>query len=56
MQEVDGDLLAWWLAERQVPVGGLNGRPEKLPDVCYSWWILSAMAILKRLHWINQVS
>jgi geranylgeranyl transferase type-2 subunit beta len=30
---VDRDLLAWWLAERQLPNGGLNGRPEKLEDV-----------------------
>lgn len=30
---VDVDTLAWWLAERQLPNGGLNGRPEKLEDV-----------------------
>ena len=23
----------WWLAERQVECGGLNGRPEKKEDV-----------------------
>lgn len=33
LDEVDGDTLAWWLAERQLPNGGLNGRPEKLEDV-----------------------
>ena len=32
---IDADLLGWWLAERQLNSGGLNGRPEKLPDVCY---------------------
>lgn len=32
-EEVDQDTLAWWLAERQLPNGGLNGRPEKLEDV-----------------------
>ena len=47
------DKLAWWLAERQVKVGGLNGRPEKLPDVCYSWWVLSSLAALKKKHWID---
>ena len=31
---IDQDTLAWWLAERQLPNGGLNGRPEKLEDVC----------------------
>ena len=47
------DLLGWWLAERQVDSGGLNGRPEKQADVCYSWWILSALSILGRVSWIN---
>ncbi len=72
---VDSSTLAWWLAERQLPNGGLNGRPEKLEDVggpstrctlaytseltkprgqvCYSWWDLSALAILGKLHWID---
>ena len=40
---------------RQTVGGGLNGRPEKLPDVCYSWWILSALAIMRRLHWIDRL-
>lgn len=47
------DLLAWWLAERQCDSGGLNGRPEKQADVCYSWWILSALSIMGRLSWID---
>jgi geranylgeranyl transferase type-2 subunit beta len=52
--ERDGtDLLGWWLAERQVDSGGLNGRPEKQADVCYSWWILSALSIMGKLSWIN---
>ncbi|XP_035721467.1 geranylgeranyl transferase type-2 subunit beta-like isoform X2 [Vespa mandarinia] len=50
----DADRLAWWLCERQLPSGGLNGRPEKLPDVCYSWWVLSTLTILNRLHWIDK--
>jgi Prenyltransferase and squalene oxidase repeat len=33
IEEVDAETLAWWLAERQLPNGGLNGRPEKLEDV-----------------------
>lgn len=51
---VDADLLGWWLCERQLNSGGLNGRPEKLPDLCYSWWVLSSLTILGRLHWINR--
>lgn len=35
---IDADSLGWWLSERQLPAsGGLNGRPEKLPDVCYRY-------------------
>ncbi|KAF3926496.1 hypothetical protein AA313_de0208759 [Arthrobotrys entomopaga] len=48
------DQLAGWLAQRQLPNGGLNGRPEKLEDVCYSWWVLSSLAMLGKLHWIDQ--
>ena len=50
---VDRDLLSWWLSERQCDSGGLNGRPEKQADVCYSWWILSSLTILGRLDWID---
>lgn len=45
--------LAAWLAHRQLPGGGLNGRPEKAPDVCYSWWVLSSLSALRRAHWID---
>lgn len=45
---------AIWLSERQVlPSGGFNGRPEKLPDVCYSWWVLLCLAMLQKLHWVS---
>jgi geranylgeranyl transferase type-2 subunit beta len=50
---VDIDRLGAWLSERQLPNGGLNGRPEKLEDVCYSWWVLSSLAMIDRLHWID---
>lgn len=55
LQEVENwDSLAWWLCERQCDSGGLNGRPEKLADVCYSWWVLASLHILHRLDWIDQ--
>lgn len=47
------DETAWWLCERQTPEGGLNGRPSKLPDVCYSWWVMSSLDLLGRLSWID---
>jgi geranylgeranyl transferase type-2 subunit beta len=50
---VDRDKLGAWLSERQVDGGGLNGRPEKLEDVCYSWWVASSLAMIGRLHWID---
>ncbi|KAA1470921.1 terpenoid cyclases/Protein prenyltransferase [Dentipellis sp. KUC8613] len=50
---VDEKTLGWWLAERQLPSGGFNGRPEKLEDVCYSFWVLSAMSILNKLSWVD---
>ena len=33
MDLVDKEMMGWWLSERQLPNGGLNGRPEKLEDV-----------------------
>ncbi|KAL9095590.1 MAG: hypothetical protein Q9165_002022 [Trypethelium subeluteriae] len=54
LDAADTDALAGWLSERQLPNGGLNGRPEKLEDVCYSWWVLSSMAMIGRLHWIDK--
>ncbi|KAL4719677.1 hypothetical protein ACJJTC_002998 [Scirpophaga incertulas] len=54
MDALQPDLLAWWLCERQLPSGGLNGRPEKLPDLCYSWWVLSSLSMLNRIHWVDK--
>lgn len=51
---VDRDKLGGWLSERQLPNGGLNGRPEKKEDVCYSWWVASSLAMIDRLHWIDR--
>ncbi|ODN95776.1 geranylgeranyl transferase type-2 subunit beta [Cryptococcus wingfieldii CBS 7118] len=53
MDLVEVDLLGAWLSERQLPNGGLNGRPEKLEDVCYSWWCLASISIIGKIHWIN---
>ncbi|KAM3712603.1 hypothetical protein ACB098_01G194300 [Castanea mollissima] len=54
LHHIDKDLLRWWLCGRQVKSGGLNGRPEKLPHVCYSWWVLSSLIMIDRVHWINK--
>ncbi|XP_035747691.1 geranylgeranyl transferase type-2 subunit beta isoform X2 [Egretta garzetta] len=54
LHQINVDLLGWWLCERQLPSGGLNGRPEKLPDVCYSWWVLASLKMIGKLHWIDR--
>lgn len=54
LHKLDDLLLGWWLCERQCDSGGLNGRPEKQADVCYSWWILSALSILGKVDWIDK--
>lgn len=50
---VNKDRLGAWLSERQIESGGFNGRPEKLADACYSWWVGSSLAMIDRLHWID---
>ena len=42
LDRLDAPLLAWWLAERQTPGGGLNGRPEKQQvrrGGAARWWV-----------------
>jgi len=53
LEHCQRDLLSWWLCERQTPGGGLNGRPQKDADVCYSWWVLSALCLLERDAWLD---
>lgn len=50
---VNFEQLGVWLSERQLPSGGLNGRPEKLPDLCYSWWCLATLKMIGRLHLVD---
>lgn len=51
---VDKERLGRWLSERQIAGGGLNGRPEKKEDVCYSWWVLSSLEMIGKTHWIDK--
>ncbi|KAK1442461.1 geranylgeranyl transferase type beta subunit like protein [Babesia gibsoni] len=53
MHMVNVDALGAWLAERQTPSGGCNGRAEKSPDVCYSWWVLSTLHNIGRFDWFD---
>ena len=47
LAEIDSGLLGWWLAERQLPCGGLNGRPEKKQDV---WSVAPQNSIFRQFH------
>jgi geranylgeranyl transferase type-2 subunit beta len=53
LEKIDKDGLGFWLSERQDPTGGFNGRPEKLPDVCYSWWVGAPIAIIGKQNWVD---
>lgn len=53
LDRIDKEQLGWWLSERQLPSGGLCGRPEKLPDLCYSWWCLASMMMINQMHRID---
>ncbi|XWS68532.1 hypothetical protein CRYUN_Cryun04dG0098500 [Craigia yunnanensis] len=54
LHHVYKDPLGWCECEWQVKSGGLNGRHEKLPDICYSWWVLSSLIMIERVHWIDK--
>jgi len=45
------DKLVQWLVERQV--SGFQGRINKDPDTCYSFWIGSSLIMLDALHLAN---
>jgi geranylgeranyl transferase type-2 subunit beta len=53
LDRINGELLGWWLCERQLECGGFNGRPDKKEDVCYSWWVLSSLAMLDKVSWVD---
>eukprot|EP00933_Yihiella_yeosuensis_P009784 TRINITY_DN11588_c2_g1_i2.p1 TRINITY_DN11588_c2_g1~~TRINITY_DN11588_c2_g1_i2.p1 ORF type:complete len:310 (-),score=30.06 TRINITY_DN11588_c2_g1_i2:144-1073(-) len=38
--------LVRWLSARQCKEGGLNGRPGKAPDACYTWWTCASAELL----------
>lgn len=40
--------------QRQTKRGGFNGRTEKLADVCYTWWVLSACHIINSHSWVDE--
>lgn len=47
------DRLLGWLAHRQQPSGGFNGRPNKLEDTCYSFWVMATLATMGKLELVD---
>jgi len=49
LDDLNLNQLMRWIAMRQSEFsGGLNGRPNKLVDSCYSWWIGTAARIIQK--------
>lgn len=47
LDELNVNAAIQWCALRQMPFsGGFNGRPNKLVDTCYTWWVGSMCRIL----------
>jgi len=45
--------LVRWLVARQVPDSGFQGRPEKPPDTCYSFWVQATLHILGKGDYVG---
>lgn len=43
--------LVRWLGDRQCGKGGLNGRPGKAPDTCYTWWTMASLRLLSSVSY-----
>ena len=49
---IDTKQLVYWCVSRQV--GGMQGRPNKAEDTCYSYWIGGTLALLDKEHLLDQ--
>mmetsp|Transcript_772 Transcript_772/g.1187 ORF Transcript_772/g.1187 Transcript_772/m.1187 type:complete len:345 (+) Transcript_772:28-1062(+) len=48
----DRELLLHWLMDRQI--SGFQGRPNKVADTCYSWWIGASLQILGHFDLVSE--
>ncbi|ELA47563.1 hypothetical protein VCUG_00886 [Vavraia culicis subsp. floridensis] len=53
LHRVDKVQITFFLINRQEASGGLNGRPYKKEDVCYSFWTLCSLDILNGTKYID---
>ena len=49
-QGPSGVVVVWTASQTWM----INGWPEKLPDVRYSWWVLSSLVMIDRARWIDK--
>lgn len=52
LSKCDQERLKRWLVLKQLPCG-FQGRPNKDPDTCYSFWIGATLRLLGGEHLIN---
>lgn len=48
------DLVQWCVSRQQTIHGGLQGRPNKAEDTCYSYWIGGTLHLLGSQHLIDK--
>ncbi|GBG32677.1 Geranylgeranyl transferase type-1 subunit beta [Hondaea fermentalgiana] len=51
LDDIDRESLERFLVSRQVQ--GFNGRINKVPDTCYTFWVGGSMQMLNRVDWID---
>ena len=51
MDQPEKDATVKWCLQRQI--SGFQGRPNKDPDTCYSFWVGGTLALLNSYHLIN---
>lgn len=53
LHRVDKQQIIFFLMNRQTASGGLNGRPYKKEDVCYSFWTFCSLDILNGARYVS---
>lgn len=53
---IDVPLLLDWCLQRQADDGGFQGRPNKVSDTCYAFWVGGVLRILGASKFIDNKS
>lgn len=46
-------MVRWLLLRQDSAEGGLQGRPNKRPDTCYSFWVGATLKLLGGFHFLD---